>query len=126
MSTVTLTAVYRKNMETKYGVKPQVSIKTSEHGDKWLSTFKVAGTDSWQEGDEVNIDVQEKGDFINFSPRNDGGAPSRSNTGSSPLEPRVAALERAVFGPKPETTSEEVIQADDLPDMGEEELGDGF
>lgn len=108
MTEVTLTRVFRKDSETKYGIKPKVAIQTTQFGDKWLSTFKVAGTENWKEGDVVQINVQEKGDWLNFEPRNDGGAPVRAGTlaqASSPVE-------------------EPVIQADDLPDM--EDTDDGF
>ena len=121
MTEVTLTRVFRKQVETKYGIKPKLSIQTAEHGDKWLSTFKVQGTDSWNEGDTVSIDVQEKGDFINFNPRNDGGAPQRGN-GDANLEARVSKLEATVFGAG---EAEAIIEADDLPDM-EEETDGGF
>lgn len=68
MSEVTLVRVLRTTQETKYGVKPKLVIKTEQHGDKWLSTFKMAGTENWAEGDTVRINVQEKGDFLNFEP----------------------------------------------------------
>lgn len=130
MSEVTLTRVFRKDVETKYGIKPKLSIQTSTHGDKWLSTFKVQGTENWNDGDTVKVNIQEKGDFINFEPIG-GGSTSSASTASPQLEARVCKLEDAVFG-KQNTTSpqaaapaEDVIQADDLP-FDEEEDGSGF
>lgn len=117
---VIIERVFRKNVETKYGIKPNVAIKTNQHGDKWLSTFKVDGTEDWKDGDTVNIEVQQKGDYLNFVPQTAGS--------NSDLAERVAKLESAVFGntEKGAVGDEPVINADDLPDMGEEETGDGF
>lgn len=114
---VIIERVFRKNVETKYGIKPNVAIKTNQHGDKWLSTFKTDGTEDWKDGDTVNIEVQQKGDYLNFIPQTAGS--------NSDLAERVAKLEAAVFGNN--NTSEPVIEANDLPDgFGEEETGDGF
>lgn len=98
MSTVNLVRVFRKDVETKYGIKPKVSIQTKEHGDKWLSTFKTRGTEGWEEGMEVQVNVSEKGDFLNFDPVGGSAAAYSPSKGASDLEPRVAALEKAVFG----------------------------
>lgn len=95
MSTVNLSAVFRKDKETKYGIKPQISIKTTQHGDKWLSSFKTKGTEDWENGMEVQINVQENGEFMNFSPV--GGASSSSASVSSDVLKRIEALEAEVF-----------------------------
>lgn len=72
---VTLTKVFRsdkdkqgKPLMSKAG-KPysKCAIKTLEHGDKWLSGFGGAWNQNWQEGDEVQIDVEQKGEYLNFS-----------------------------------------------------------
>lgn len=127
MSAVTLTRVFRKDKETRYGIKQQVGIQTKEHGDKWLSSFKTQGTEDWQEGMTVNINIQEKGDFLNFTPVLDG---STRSAGSSELDARITRLENEVFGGNTtpsQAPQEDVIQADELPDFGEEEdAGDGF
>ena len=136
MSSVILTKVYRDTVETKYGMRAKVAIQTDKHGEKWLSalfpTNATLGTESWQVGDEVAIDVQEKGDFLNFKPSGGGSRPSINNPS---LESRVVRLEERVFGsdntgltaPAVAATDEPVIQADDLPDFGEEaDAGDGF
>ena len=94
MSTVTITQVFRKDVETRFGIKSKVGIKTVEHGDKWLSTFKTKGTEDWAEGMTVEIEVSEKGDFLNFNPIIKGG----SSVASPALEARVKKLEDAVFG----------------------------
>lgn len=133
MSEVRLTKVFRDTMDTKYGMRAKVAIQTETHGDKWLSTLlpmnATAGTEDWNPGDTVNIDVIEKGEFLNFKPS--GTGKGVGTTGPS-LESRVVRLEAQVFGAdttaKAATAPEEtVIQADDLPDFGEEvDAGDGF
>ena len=51
------------------------SIKTEEHGDKYLSGFGNKTTKEWQVGEEVDLIVEEKGDFLNFSlPKVEGGS----------------------------------------------------
>jgi len=90
MSKITLTRVFRTDVDTKYGIKPKVAIQTQEHGEKWLSTFKVVGTEKWEEGMEVEVNIQEKGDFLNFSVV--GGATITPN----PLEERITKLEERV------------------------------
>ena len=95
MSTVTITSIFRKDVETRFGIKPKVGIKTVEHGDKWLSTFKTKGTEDWTEGMTVQIEVSESGDFLNFNPV--GGAKTTASA-SPALEARVKKLEDAVFG----------------------------
>ncbi len=97
MSTVTITSIFRKDVETRFGIKPKVGIKTQEHGDKWLSTFKTKGTEDWTEGMTVQIEVSESGDFLNFNPV--GGAKTTASA-SPALEARVKKLEDTVFGVK--------------------------
>ena len=66
--TVTLTATYRKQRTSKAG-KPFTSlgIKCEEYGDKWLSGFDNNATKSWKEGDKVEVIVEQKGEYLNFS-----------------------------------------------------------
>ena len=71
----TLTRVTR-NSKDKNG-KPYINkngkpftrlgIQTQEHGAKWLSGFDNHATASWKEGDTVEIAVEEKGEYLNFS-----------------------------------------------------------
>lgn len=58
---LTLTAVIRKSMVSTRTNKPytSVSIKAKEHGDRYLSGFGSAKTDSWKEGDVVTLEVTE-------------------------------------------------------------------
>lgn len=109
MSVVKITSIFRKDVDTRFGVKPKVGIKTEQHGDKWLSTFKTKGTEDWKEGMEVEVNVSEQGDFLNFNPVG-GSAGGARATASPALEARVKKLEDAVFGTK---TATDPIPAED-------------
>lgn len=92
---ITLTKVYRTNrdkqgnlLKTKDG-RPyeRISIRTQEHGDKWISGFSAPWNDNWNEGDVINANVETRGDYLNFSkidPMED-------------FESRLKALEAVVF-----------------------------
>lgn len=99
---VTISRIFRGEVETKYGLKNKVAIKTDKHGDAWLSTFKTEGTEAWNDGDEVEVNVTESNGYLNFVPViPDYGA-------------RIKALEDAVFGTK-EAPSIDEITADEIP-----------
>jgi hypothetical protein len=96
---VHLTQVYRASANkkgeqyiSKKTGKPyeRLSIKTQEHGDKWLSGFGSSWNADWQEGDEVDIVIKESGDYLNFERANPVDA----------FEARIKALEDVVFGSK--------------------------
>jgi len=65
---VTLTTISRKDKTSSAG-KPYVSlgIKTQEHGGRWLSGFGRKDNKDWKAGDKVEIIVEEKGQYLNFS-----------------------------------------------------------
>ena len=46
----------------------RVVIKTDQHGEKKLSGFAYSGDEMmrWREGQEVDIDVSQKGEYLNF------------------------------------------------------------
>lgn len=92
METVKITRISRKDRETKYGIKPTIGILTDKHGEKWLSTFKVQGTENWKEGDTVEIYVSENKGYLNFSL-----APDEKSI-IAELMSRVKKLEDKVFG----------------------------
>jgi hypothetical protein len=111
---VTLTKVYR-NTKDKNGVdlktkdgRPytRVSIKTQEHGDKWLSGFGAEWNSFWNEGDTVNIEVKENGQYLNFERINE----------LDEIRSRLTALEDAVFNNKMQPT-DFGIPPEDLPDF---------
>lgn len=49
--------------------KPYTSLrlKANEYGDKFLSGFDNAQTRGWKVGDTVEVDVEQKGEYLNFS-----------------------------------------------------------
>lgn len=109
---VKLTQVYRGKQLVKKGTPDEkeidkIAIKTEQHGDVWLSSFKTRGTEKFMAGQEVELSVEQNGDFYNFS------LPSE-------LEMRVFALEKAVFPSKVVTKTNtgpesEEINPDDIP-----------
>lgn len=44
----------------------RISLKTDQHEDKWLSGFENADTKSWKQGDSVEIEVTQNGEYLNF------------------------------------------------------------
>lgn len=56
-------------LDRKGAKKFRVAIKTSEHGDQWLSGFfyPTSPVLGWKEGDEVDIEVTTQGDYLNFA-----------------------------------------------------------
>lgn len=104
-----LTKVYRTNkdkqgnkLKTKDGREyERISIKTQEHGDKWLSGFGAPWNDSWNEGDIVNVNVETRGEYLNFSKVDP----------MEEVESRLKRLEDAVFSKGP------IIEDSDLPDF---------
>lgn len=93
---VVLTRVYRGEQETQWGVRDKVSIKTAQHGDKWIGALfdpkkGKNGTEDWKEGDTVEVYLTEKGGYTNFTMK-----PKVGDT--SGLEVRIKKLEDAVFG----------------------------
>lgn len=63
---LTITKIFRKEKETKYGPKVSVGIKTAEYGDKYLNGWEDDHNKHWQEGMEVNAEIKTNGDFLNF------------------------------------------------------------
>lgn len=61
----------------------KLSIKTVQHGDKYLSGFVSEWNKNWKVGDDVSADVNQNGEYLNFS---------KVNTESVLLE-KVNALE---------------------------------
>lgn len=44
-----------------------VRIQCNEHGAKWISGFEGAETKTWKEGDTVEVDIKENGEYLNFT-----------------------------------------------------------
>ena len=68
MSKEKLTYVRREEKTSKAG-KPYTSfsIKVESRGDKFISGFGNKGNASWKEGDEVEIEIEQKGNYLNWS-----------------------------------------------------------
>lgn len=66
---VHITAVNRTQRTSKRTGKPFTSlgIKTQEHGERWLSGFNNADTAHWEAGSIVEIEVEPKGEYLNFT-----------------------------------------------------------
>lgn len=66
---VTLTKIFDKTRQSARTGKDFVSrsIKTNEHGEKWISGFKGKENEGWREGDTVEITIEERGEYLNFS-----------------------------------------------------------
>ena len=51
----------------KYGPQIRVGLQVKEHGEKWLSGFmKPDKRDHFQVGKEYELEIEQKGDFLNF------------------------------------------------------------
>lgn len=110
---VTITRIFRTTTDKKTGQplinkngKPyeRVGIQTQEYGDKWLSGFGAAWNSYWKEGDTVNIEVEEKGQYINFEKVDE----------LEEIRARLKILEDFVFAAKSHTPTDDV-NVDDIP-----------
>lgn len=82
MEQVTIEALSRKERVSKTG-RPFTSLglKTKQHGAKWLSGFDSATTKNWKVGDTVEIEIEQKGEYLNFTTgRKDSTPQSESRT----------------------------------------------
>lgn len=66
METVTLTRVFRKNVTTSKGAAINLSIKTKEYGDKWISGFQNESNKDWAEGQQVQVEITQNGQYLNY------------------------------------------------------------
>ena len=66
---VTITNISRKERTSQRTGKPFISLglQTVEHGAKWMSGFDGPSTKDWKIGDTVEVIVEQKGDYLNFS-----------------------------------------------------------
>lgn len=93
----------------------RLSIKTLEHGDKWLSGFKGKENEFWKEGDQVDIIVKQNGEYLNYDvPKVEDKLAMRV----SALEVEVMQLRNAVakLGGVTTTTAPSNPSAEDFPD----------
>jgi hypothetical protein len=59
--------IKRTNRTSKAG-RPFVSLslKTEQYGDRWVSGFGGPENEKWAIGDTVEVEIETKGDFLNF------------------------------------------------------------
>lgn len=97
LTKVTLTKVYRSDTDkngnklvSKNG-KPytKVGIKTAQHGEQWLNGFGNFDNRGWNEGDQVLINIEQNGQYLNFS------TPGQSELLQLCLE-KIEGIERAL------------------------------
>lgn len=75
----------------------RVGIKTEQHGAKWLSGFAYTGSPmlSLKVGDEIEAEVEEKGQYLNFKlPKQNGGDVMKK---LSELEGYIKEIHKAVM-----------------------------
>ncbi len=95
---IKITKIYRsdKNKKgepfiNKYGNAYQrIAIQTDKHDDKWVGGFGDDTTGKWDIGDEVNIDIEKDGDWLNFK------IAKEISNDLADLMDRVTLLEREV------------------------------
>lgn len=71
---VTLTTVYTSDKDKKGNPLKsakgypytRMSIKTKEHGDKWISGFQNKDNQNWKENDTVEVIIKQKNQYLNF------------------------------------------------------------
>jgi hypothetical protein len=81
MTKVTITALKDTERTSQRTGKPFTSrgIRVNEYGERWLSGFAGKDNASWTVGDTVEIDVEEKGEYLNFTVPKGSGAKGSSN-----------------------------------------------
>ncbi len=88
LKTVKITKISRKERVSKRTGKPFTSlgILTEEYGERWLSGFDGKETERWVVGNTVDIEVEDTGEYLNFSvPRKDS-SPAASNGATAELK----------------------------------------
>lgn len=92
---VTITALKDTERTSQRTGKPFTSrgIKCNEYGDKWLSGFAGKDNESWKVGDTVEIEVETKGEYLNFkTPKS-----TFSKTPSAPDNNRIELIARDIL-----------------------------
>lgn len=122
---VKLTAVKRTPRIAKSSGKPFVSlgIKTDQHGDKWLSGFGGPENANWDVGQTVNIEVETRGEYLNFKTARSDSSPASKDAGLAEIKNilmlKVIPLLEAIYKQNPpiqKETKYDVEKADDISD----------
>ena len=91
---ITITAVSRKQRTSARTGKPFTSLglKTQEHGEKWLSGFGNVDNADWKAGDTVEVEIEEKNGYLNFSTPKKDNTPQTDNRLINLIEFKVLPL----------------------------------
>jgi hypothetical protein len=55
-------------LSTKTGKRyTSLRFQCNEYGSRWVSGFENHDNKDWKEGDTVDVNIEEKGDYLNFS-----------------------------------------------------------
>lgn len=93
------------------------SIKCEQYGDKWIGGFSNQTNQSWKEGDEVEIEITQNGNYLNFKTPNKN---DQLDQVINALANRVAKLEEFCYRnntvagiPEPDKPKPEAQQMND-------------
>jgi len=78
MKTLTITRVFRKQKTSSRTGKEFTSlgIQCKEYPGKWINGFGGEDNAHWKEGDKVEVEIEQKGDFLDFKmPKSPKGKP---------------------------------------------------
>ena len=106
---VTIEAIKRTDRVSKKG-KPFVSIGllTDKYPGKWLSGFGSVDNADWAKGMTVDIEVETKGEYLNFKPAN--GTPKKADMGPAANNAATAELKNMInLGVRPQLTELKAI-----------------
>ena len=93
---------------------------TREHGEKWLSGFGNKDNAGWNVGDDVEIDVEQKGEYLNFStPKNTNGTDKPTASTSADIAWIKNTLSMKVIPMLESINSKLEEEGDDYPTGGE-------
>jgi len=114
MEKLTLVNVYRTTTN-KEGEKlinrngkpyERVSIKAEEKGDKWISGFGSRSNQNWAEGDVVEVNVVQNGEYLNFETPRSSVSPQALDDLKVKIENIESRLSKLEMG-KEEPTSDD-------------------
>lgn len=91
----------------------RMSIKTEQHGDKWISGFQNRTNANWKAGDEVDVVIKENGQYLNFE------TPKVENMQSEKLDKIMAMITELGMDVK---TLLHRLPAKNIADMGEGDI----
>lgn len=104
----------------------RISIKTEQHADKYLSGFENADTKNWKEGDTVEIDVTENGQYLNFKvPKKEDKVYDNTETILNKMVGMQLTLDQILAAVKPAQKKVEPVDEEDYTD-GQDDSGIPF